>query len=268
MTMTRQRNDQDDYYETEERWRRDPPSRDLEPYGRRRRSLGNDEEREYGRGRFGERADYQRDEPRYTDVARPGSGDYRSRFDRDYSRERFGEREPFRSRLRARDVMTRELAFAVSDNTLFQIAQMMKDEDTGVIPVIEYAAKGNGGSGERRINNGERTPNGYGKLVGLITDRDIVIRTIAEGKDPGAVRAGEIMSQDIEAAKPTDRVVDVLRKMATKQVRRIPVVSDNGHLLGMISLGDIALETDADSELADALEEISKESSFWRRIFR
>lgn len=65
----------------------------------------------------------------------------------------------------------------------------------------------------------------------------------------------------------TPHMVDVLRKMGDKQVRRIPVVSENGSLRGMISLGDIALETDADRELADALEDISKKSGFWGRIF-
>src|SRR5207253_6165642 len=104
-----------------------------------------------------------------------------------------------------------ELAVAVRDNTLYQAACMMKDEDTGVVPVLDYAQPqtGNGGNGDP--NRRERR-NGYGKLVGLITDRDVVIRAIAEGKDPGAVRAGEIMSTDIETAKPTDRLVDVLHK--------------------------------------------------------
>jgi predicted transcriptional regulator len=62
-------------------------------------------------------------------------------------------------------------------------------------------------------------------------------------------------------------VVDIIRRMGDKQVRRIPVTSDNGTLRGMISMSDIALETDADRELAQALEEISKESSFWGRLF-
>jgi CBS-domain-containing membrane protein len=75
------------------------------------------------------------------------------------------------------------------------------------------------------------------------------------------------MSTDIHTAHPNDRVVDVIRKMGSKQVRRIPVVSENGNLRGMVSMGDIALETEADRELAEALEDISKESSFWSRIF-
>jgi CBS domain-containing protein len=75
------------------------------------------------------------------------------------------------------------------------------------------------------------------------------------------------MSTDLYTRKPNDRVVDVIRKMGDKQVRRIPVVSESGRLLGMISMADIARETEADQELGSALEEISSESSFWRRVF-
>jgi len=103
--------------------------------------------------------------------------------------------------------------------------------------------------------------------MGLITDRDIVIRAVSEGKDCGASRAEDIMSTDIHTASPNDRVVDVIRKMGNKQVRRIPVVNDNGYLVGMISMADVAIETPEDRELSDALEEISKGSSFWNRLF-
>jgi len=62
-------------------------------------------------------------------------------------------------------------------------------------------------------------------------------------------------------------VVDVIRKMGDKQVRRIPVVSESGNLRGMVSMGDIAVETEADRELAEALEDISKETTFWGKLF-
>ena len=75
------------------------------------------------------------------------------------------------------------------------------------------------------------------------------------------------MSVDIYTAKPNDRVVDVIGKMGDKQVRRIPVVNDNGYLAGMISMADVALETRQDRELAEAIEDISKGSSFWNRLF-
>jgi CBS-domain-containing membrane protein len=75
------------------------------------------------------------------------------------------------------------------------------------------------------------------------------------------------MSVDINTAKPNDRVVDVIQKMGDKQVRRIPVCNDNGYLVGMISMDDVATETRQDRELAESLEEISKGTSFWNRLF-
>lgn len=287
--MARYRNDVDDdreYRAREGRFEREQPWNYNDPYFDRGRSTDEYDRGDYGRGRFGERAEHRRDEPRYTDDAhradRFAQEDFRSTTydgrDRgfpprswsgtaDYqSRPRYDDRTS-RSRLRVRDIMTRELAVATRDTTLYQVARMMKEEDTGVIPVVDYES--NGGNGktepdERRLNTA-----GYsqGKLVGLITDRDIVIRAVAEGKDCNTTRAEEVMSTDVYTARPHDRVVDVIRKMGDKQVRRIPVVNEKGNLLGIISMGDIAVETEADRELADALEDISQESSFWGKLF-
>jgi CBS domain-containing protein len=143
---------------------------------------------------------------------------------------------------------------------------MMKEEDTGVIPVVEYPTAGNGRTNVEETHKDNRTY-GRGKLIGLITDRDIVIRAVAEDKECPTTRAEEIMTTDIYTSRPNDRVVEVIRKMGQKQVRRIPVTGEDGRLLGMISMADIAIETEADQELADALEEISKGSSFWRSVF-
>jgi CBS domain-containing protein len=219
----------------------------------------------FGRGRFGERADYERDEPRYSEYDEDyGRSDYnRFGYDRDYRTSR-GES---RSRLRCRDIMTRDLAVAHRDSNLIEVSRMMKEEDTGVIPVVDVQGNGSATS-DMNDRRSYGAGNSYGQLIGLITDRDIVVRAIADDKDPRAARPEEIMSTDLYTAKPNDRVVDVLRKMGDKQVRRIPVVSENGTLRGMISLGDIAVETEADRELADALEDISKKSSFWGSIFR
>jgi CBS domain-containing protein len=175
---------------------------------------------------------------------------------------------PERSRLRCRDIMTRDLAVATRDTTLPEIALMMKQEDTGVIPVVEYDTQGNG---RTDLNPNERKYEGRnytrGKLVGLITDRDIVVRAVADNKDCASVRAEDIMSVDIHTANPNDRVVDAIRKMGDKQVRRIPITNDNGYLVGMVSMADVAIETRQDRELADAIEDISKGTSFWNRIF-
>lgn len=288
--MARYRNDLDDerdrdYYPREERYRREALGSFDEPYASRQRFDQRDQGQgqgwrpEYNRGgdynrggRFGERAQYENDEPRYSenrggrfDEGRRSSlYDLRGDLSTGRSRDRYTSD---RSRLRCRDIMTRDLAIASRDTAITEVALMMKQEDTGVIPVVEYdVSPGNGRNEEndRRYNGRNYS---RGKLVGLITDRDIVIRTVAEGKDSTQVRAEDIMSVDIHTVHPNDRVVDVIRKMGEKQVRRIPVCNENGYLVGMISMADVAVETREDRELAEALEDISKGSSFWNRLF-
>ena len=273
--MARYRNEMDDerdYYSRDERLRRENFGAYDEPY-RARHQFETERRPENNRSRFGERANYESDEPRYADYRgerlredwRRGSlydrrGDVSSARDRNYY-------APELSRLRCRDIMTRDLAVATRDTTLPEVSLMMKQEDTGVIPVVEYDAPGGNGRTETSERKYDGRNYSRGKLIGLITDRDIVVRAVADNKDCASVRSEDIMSVDIHTAKPNDRVVDVIRKMGDKQVRRIPVVNDNGYLTGMISMADIALETRQDRELADAIEEISKGSSFWNRIF-
>jgi CBS domain-containing protein len=93
------------------------------------------------------------------------------------------------------------------------------------------------------------------------------VRAVAEGKDTNNTRAEDIMSVDVHTVRPNDRIVDVIRMMGDKQVRRIPVVNENSYLVGMISMADVASETHEDRELAEALEDISKGTSFWNRVF-
>jgi CBS domain-containing protein len=234
-----------------------------------RSSYGRGYGRDYGRGGY--------DESRsggYGDVDY-GEGrdrdDYgRSQYDEGYSRGRYGSERSRRgkspSRVRCRDIMTKDVVVATRETTIQQVAAMMRDEDTGVIPVVERrdATASNESGNEGGTGNGRSN---YGKLVGLITDRDIVIRAIAEGKDATLTRAEDVMTTDIHSAQPNDRVVDAIRKMGDKQVRRIPVVDGGGNLRGIISMADVALETEEDRELADALEEISSGASFWSKIF-
>ncbi len=199
---------------------------------------------------------------------------------RDFFRRAFGtergsqrgrsSRGASRSHVRCRDIMTRDVTVATPETMLEEVARMMKNEDTGVIPVIERAPNLTDlpEAGRTDVNRIEANVAGSsGKLVGLITDRDIVVRTLAEGKDPRVVRAEEIMTTDIHTAQPNDRVVDAIRKMGDKQVRRIPIVDRDGTLRGIISMADVALETQDDRELAEALEEISSGSTFWNRVF-
>ncbi|HKS10460.1 MAG TPA: CBS domain-containing protein [Pyrinomonadaceae bacterium] len=288
--MARYRNDNDDerdYYPRDEaRLRRETLGSYDEPRPRfdTERRWEDEGRPGFGRGRFGERANYESDEPRYSDTRDRWNESNRSRDEGRRSslydirgdlgtgrdRERYSAE---RSRLRCRDVMTSDLVVATRDTRLAQVALMMKQEDTGVIPVVEYDTMGNGRTtdtdrddrDDRQYDNNRSYSRG--KLVGLITDRDIVIRAVAEGKDCNNTRAEDIMSVDIHTARPNDRVVEVIRKMANKQVRRIPVVNDNRYLMGMISMADVAQEVEDDRELGEALEEISKNTSFWNRVF-
>ena len=280
--MARYRNEDDerDYYPREERLRRENFGGGgyEEPLGTSRR-FDNERRPDYSnRGRFGERAEYNYDEPRY--ASDYGEGGQRSIDERrrsslydgrgDLGTGRGRDRDyyaPERSRLRCRDIMTRELVVATRDTTVVEVARMMKQEDVGVIPVVEYDAPTGNGRSEGSERNYQDRNYARGKLIGLITDRDIVVRCVADNKDCASVRAEDIMSVDIYTAKPNDRVVDVIRKMGDKQVRRIPVCNDNGYLVGMISMADVATETRQDRELSDALEEISKGTSFWNRLF-
>ncbi|MCA1555863.1 MAG: CBS domain-containing protein, partial [Acidobacteria bacterium] len=284
----------------------DDARRDPDDYGRRRSSSSSygGGDREYYRdererdgyvgarraGALG-RDDNDRDRPRsrYEDDDREG----RSIFEegRDFFRGRRGSssrsegrRGATRSHVRCRDIMTRDVTVATRDTTLEDVARLMKNEDTGVIPVVDRAdatpinttpaaertadagdASAVGASPEARDVNS--TIHGNGRLVGLITDRDIVVRAIAEGRDPRTTRVEEIMTEEVHTAHPNDRVIEAIRKMGDKQVRRIPIVDQERTLRGIISMADVALETNDDRELAEALEEISSGSSFWNRIF-
>jgi len=192
--------------------------------------------------------------PPHEGARRPPREDYRR-----------GRRGAARSHLRCRDIMTRDVTVATRTTTLEEVARMMRDEDTGVIPVVEP-----GETASDSVTEVQKVPArsvSNGKLVGLITDRDIVVRALAEGRDARELRAEEVMTTDLHAVRPNDRVIEAIQRMGDRQVRRLPVVDREGNLRGIISMADIALETEADRELGEALEEISSGSSFWSRIF-
>jgi CBS domain-containing protein len=260
-------------------WRYEYDERDAAREGRGPRGLRGDYDT-YAEGR----GDYYRDE--YYAGRRLGARDFRGEQDYERARRREGPPPPppppefrprppreeyrrgrgaARSHLRCRDIMTRDVTVAARDTTLEEVARMMRDEDTGVIPVVEP-----GETASDSVTEVQKVPArsvSNGKLVGLITDRDIVVRALAEGRDARAVRAEEAMTTELHTVRPNDRVIEAIRKMGDRQVRRLPVVDREGNLRGIISMADIALETEADRELGEALEEISSGSSFWNRIF-
>ncbi|MBA3770362.1 MAG: CBS domain-containing protein [Blastocatellia bacterium] len=151
------------------------------------------------------------------------------------------EEKSGKSRLRCSDIMTKSVQTATGDTTLREVAVMMRDGDMGSVPVVED-----------------------GRLVGIVTDRDIVVRALAEGQD-GSASVSEAMTADIATSAPEDYVFEAVRLMGDKQVRRIPVVDADRKLVGIIALADVALETEDDRDLAEALEEISSGNSFWSK---
>src|SRR5690349_18399763 len=203
--MARYRDDVDDdrdYYPREEHYRRELGAYD-EPFARRAEYNERERRPDSGRGRYGERAEYENDEPRYSqdrdntwndrgdryrdDTRRSSLYDIRGDLGTGRSRDRYSAE---RSRLRCRDIMTKDLAVATRDTRLVQVALMMKQEDTGVIPVVDYdVMSGNGRDDMDRDRDRDRDDRtgtraySRGKLVGLITDRDIVVRAVADGKD-------------------------------------------------------------------------------------
>ncbi len=142
-------------------------------------------------------------------------------------------------RKRNRDIMTANVTTAASQMPLRQVAELMRSGDVGSLPVVEG-----------------------GKLVGIVTDRDIVIRALAAGKGPETPVA-EAMTTEIFFVRPDGFVFETIRAMGDHRVRRLPVVDENGLLAGIIAMADIALETEDEREIAEALEEISSGSGFW-----
>jgi CBS domain-containing protein len=109
---------------------------------------------------------------------------------------------------------------AVSPDTLVsQAAELMESEDIGALPVLE----------------GEQ-------LAGMITDRDIVIRAVAKGKDPRGMPVREVATRDVVSIRPDEDLSDALELMASHQVRRLPVVDDDNRLVGVLAQADVAIE--------------------------
>jgi CBS domain-containing protein len=133
-----------------------------------------------------------------------------------------------------RELMSSSPRSIESSQPVVEAAKIMRDEDVGLVPVVE----------------GER-------LVGTVTDRDIAIRVIAEQKDPSSVQVQEIASTDLVTVDPQQDLDEALRLMAQHQVRRLPVVEEDGRLVGIVAQADVAREG-GDSQTGELVEEISK----------
>ena len=142
--------------------------------------------------------------------------------------------------MQIREIMTDSPAYATPDTSLQTIAQMMVENDCGCIPIVE--------------GDDTKSP------IGMITDRDIVIRTIAENRNPLDLQAEDIMTGGIVTVSPETSVEECCNLMESKQIRRVAVVDEAGALCGMVAQADIAINAPTD-KTAEVVQEVSKGAS-------
>ena len=139
------------------------------------------------------------------------------------------------------ELMTKNPCTVTPDTPVSDAARLMKEEDVGIVPVVERV-----GGAETR-----------GRLVGVVTDRDIAVRHVAEGRSSDApVR--DVMSGGIRTASPDDSVESVLALMGREQVRRIPIVDERGSLVGVVSQADLVRKVDDGARVERTVEQISQ----------
>jgi CBS domain-containing protein len=131
-------------------------------------------------------------------------------------------------------IMTSNPCTIDADKDVAYAAKMMKDEDVGVAPIVE----------------GDQ-------LIGVLTDRDIAIKVVAEGRDPKATTVRDVASTTLVTVDPQQDLDEALRLMAQHQIRRLPVVEEDGKVVGILAQRDIALEAD-DARTGEVVEQISK----------
>jgi CBS domain-containing protein len=134
--------------------------------------------------------------------------------------------------------MTRDVVACTPQSTIIEVAQLMKEEDIGPVLVVD--------------NEQSRT------LVGIVTDRDIVLKVIAEGRDPKKTRVGDAMSKKLITCRAEDNAEVAMQAMAQYQLRRIPVVEGNMMLVGIISQADVATRANEPEKTAEVVKEISQ----------
>jgi len=136
------------------------------------------------------------------------------------------------------DVMTKNPMVCAANDTVTQVAQLMKSKDIGPVPVVEST----------RTNI----------LVGIVTDRDLALKIIAEGRDAKSTKVEEVMTRNLVMCREGDDLDKAIQAMADNQVRRIPVVNDNNQLVGIISQADVATRQNDPQKTAEVVEEISQ----------
>ena len=136
------------------------------------------------------------------------------------------------------DVMTRNPVSAQPDDTVATVARLMKENDIGPVPIVE--------SQDSK------------RLVGIVTDRDLAIHVVAEGRDPQTTPVREVMTTSVVTCRDNDEIETALDAMSTNQLRRIPVVDDNNMLLGIIAQADIATRMNEPEKTGEVVKDISE----------
>lgn len=136
------------------------------------------------------------------------------------------------------DVMTKDPLCCQPGTSAARAAQVMKVLDVGPIPVVENA--------------------GTKKLVGLVTDRDLAMKVVAEERHPVLVKVGEVMTRDLVTCSANDDLDKAIQLMAENQLRRIPVIDEDGAIIGIIAQADIAMKATAAEQTGKVVEEISR----------
>ena len=142
--------------------------------------------------------------------------------------------------MKIEEIMTRDPATVTPGSTVRDAAKLMQREDTGILPVVDSE--------------------GTKRLVGVVTDRDIAIRVVAEGRD-GDTRVSDVMtSSRLATLRPDANVDDVMDTMADQQVRRVPIVDDRGTLVGIVAQADVVRKVRDDKKSERTVEKISEPS--------
>lgn len=139
------------------------------------------------------------------------------------------------------EVMTKNPVCCLPGDPVAKVAQLMKSTDVGSVPIVED----------------ERSK----RLVGIVTDRDLVVKMVAEGRDAGTATAEEVMSRGIVTCRAQDDVEAALDAMSGNQLRRIPVVDDDGKIVGIIAQADVATRVNRSDATAAIVKEISQSHS-------
>ena len=141
--------------------------------------------------------------------------------------------------MKAQDIMAKNPRCVTPRTTVQEAARLMKSEDVGALPVVR--------------DDSSR------KLVGIITDRDITIRVVADGRNPERCLVEDVMSKSsLATARANDNVEDVMKAMGKEQVRRIPIVNENDEVVGVISQADVVRKADSDMRAERTVEKISE----------